>query len=252
MEKEDCEQLLYSNCKEIIWVLRITNLEDSSTKFHQSFAIDSSGTLMTGASTLRLTSSHEIHARRLNSNNFDLKAIVIHWNRECNIFVLKVEGASDCKFGKFCDDGILDANKEVVNIGTQSRSVIGSFWKGKVSFPCRDVRIPTDRKTCADYVCDMNITPEYRVMGDLFSGMTKNQPHFHPSVPLIQIEGIYPSVESRGGPIFDIRGKIIGMSFADYGPYLIGIHVSVLKQVQQDLRAIVDDGSGPSMRGARD
>ncbi|XP_050203999.1 uncharacterized protein LOC126654012 [Mercurialis annua] len=233
---------LYTTGKHIIWIVKFEFMEyvdTLETAFCSGFSIDGTGLVMTCAQPFQKCQgkpSLVISARRLDENGIFHEAELVYQKPQWDVMLLKVKGISDTTFGKLVDDGSLYAGQPVFMISAAGE-LVASFLRGMVAFPCyhnADLP-PDDGTTCADIVPNSwdSIT-KHRVMGDLCSLDGYRGLPIHPLLPIIQINSSIHAGSSHGCPIFNLMGEIVGMIIG-LSDVVIGIHVSALRQVVQEL-----------------
>lgn len=230
--------------KNIIWVLTWEN--DSYLK--TGFAVSDSGHIMTTANLFNTGMIPLIKARRLDQDTFNIAELVKIFP-EWNLAMLKVNNRTP--FGQFPSNGDLVAKQSLLYIGHPNR-YIGHCLFGRVSFPCLDMvtlpTLPTDGDTLTCKLYQSNETLPYRVLGDIYNSnyfrnknddtTTKFMEDLHPLIPIIQangfcwnkeFEGEFGGDGLEGGPMFDSKGKVVGMMFTEEEGCQLGIHASLLK-----------------------
>lgn len=93
----------------------------------------------------------------------------------------------------------------------------------------------------------ITLTPQYRVLGDIWVRGCSSAKEFDPNIPLIQMYNFaYITHGREGGPLFNAEGYIVGMMMGQYCDYDIAIHVSLLKAFWEEKKprtsAISQDG----------
>lgn len=206
----------------------------------------------------------EITARRLDENN-SVNSTIVHVKEEWDVAMLKVE-VHDCQFGVLVSDNALCCGQPLVCIGNLLHCV-GSYMLGRVVFDCAEhVYVPgeEDKKmTCKTYVSTVwEYAPESRIFGDIWNEeffnnikesskgarnanneSLKFEEKLHPLIPIVHCNGFSTQYGCWGGPIFNLRGEIVGMLVSTVDNYDIGIHVAVLRKFKND---VLEKTGGPS------
>lgn len=236
---------LHENLKPIIWLIEVSGtIKKEETKvFATGFSMRNDGLVMTCAHTIRGMIVREIKARRLNEEKFETAKIKNMWPK-WDLALLQVDKVIDCSVGEFVSDGSLWEGQRLLYIG-HSRNLVGSYLIGRACFPCiADVIPPKNSETCGEYdPTARKKTPEYRVMGHVWNTeyFTRNrdvsspfEKSLVPTVPIIQCNGFNTGPGCSGGPIFNMKGKVVGMLIAGLDGYDIAIHVAALKMFFSD------------------
>ncbi|XP_009608604.1 uncharacterized protein [Nicotiana tomentosiformis] len=112
---------------------------------------------------------------------------------------------------------------------------------GKVAFGCvDDIEIPIGSVTCRTYTSTaMETPPKFRIMGDVWnvhvlgnSSVGKSfEKNLHPCTPIIQMYGLICGEGSSGGPVFNVKGEVVGMVSGSASGYEYAIHVATLREI---------------------
>ncbi|XP_050237531.1 uncharacterized protein LOC126687159 [Mercurialis annua] len=246
---------LNTELKSIVWVLRVycpNNNNQIVESFSTAFSIDRNGLIMTSAHTF-VKRPYIITARRLHDVSFLHKVEEVHIKHTWDIAVLRVKNVSDCNFGRLAVDRSLFVGQKLLHIGHPG-NLVGSLFVGTVAFPCMDdVDVPQDNQICSNYICTaLDITPRYRIMGhiwnvDAWIKAKQNEYEFerqlHPQTPIIQIYGLGSREGCSGGPVFNIKGEIVGIMSMGFLGFEIAIHSSLLRQVLSETEEKMQGGN---------
>ncbi|XP_050237532.1 uncharacterized protein LOC126687161 [Mercurialis annua] len=241
--------------KGIVWVLRLAHQSQDNAliyTFATAFSVDNNGLIMTSAFPFRNKPLPCINARRLDDDAFLYEVKVVRIKSRWNVALLRVKNVPCCNFGRFAVDSSLFEGQKVLHMGHPG-NFVGSLTVGTVVFPCVDnVHVPLDNQKCENYTCTaLNITPQYRIMGNIWnSGVWVGadledyvfERQLHPQTPIIQIYGLGFRDGCLGGPVFNIRGEIVGMMSMSHLNFEIAIHGSLLRQVLSEIEEKKEGG----------
>lgn len=233
---------LLNLAKASVFVLKISGQfkkRKEKVIYASGFSIGVNGVLMTCASVLTNVSSLKIQVRSLNQEGFNETANVVHLSPEWDLALLKVGTINSSASMALAIDGSIFEGETLFHIG-HPHNFVGSFLTGRAAYPCfENVILPNDSSTCEEYTCDpLSLTPRYRIMGhiwndDVFGKLDDEEFEFernlHPRIPIIQCAGMSCEDGCLGGPVFNDRGKIVGMMVAEVHGYQIAIHVTLLR-----------------------
>ncbi|VFQ59407.1 unnamed protein product [Cuscuta campestris] len=236
----ESSDLLYL-AKASVFVLKISGHFKKKKKaiYASGFSIGVDGVLMTCARVLTNIKSLKIEVRSLDEEGFNRTAKLVLLSTEWDLALLEVDRINSSASMTLAMDGSISEGEALFHIG-HPHNFIGSFLTGRAAYSCvESVILPSDSCTCAKYACDpLDSTPRYRIMCHIWNDEVFAQFHgkefqfeknLHPHVPIIKCAGLSCEDGCLGGPVFNDRGKIVGMMVAQVHGYQISIHVTLLR-----------------------
>lgn len=210
-------------------------------KWGTAFSVTNDGVLLTCASYLYNLENCSFEARRLDMEGFMSSVDIININNSWDLLLLKVNGVNDIQFGDLATDGSLHEGSILLSISNPSKFE-RTFGLTHVMFPCvEDVILPNSletKMTCSNYdnyPHAIDRTPAYRIMGHIWNKSTLDDSRsyygmLHPMIPIIQFGNLCVGVGSSGGPLFNVRGEVVGMIAYDVSYSMYGVHVTLIRE----------------------
>ncbi|XP_015064958.1 uncharacterized protein LOC107010226 isoform X2 [Solanum pennellii] len=249
-------QQLYNRFKPVLWVVRIKYIAENRhmETFGTAFSVSSDGLLLTTSHFFPKT-FYELDVRRLDEPNFQ-SATVAYEKPKWDVLLLQLIDMNDCPYVGLNNNDSLSVGQILLHIG-HPYNFVGSFLTGKIAFECKgNIEIPRTNLTCKSYTPSaLETTPEYRIMGDIWNRHVFVDPrsftyekNLHPFVPVIQMCGFICGEGCSGGPVFNVRGEVVGMVAMSANGYEIAIHVAILRET---LRLFKEQHSDDDENGKR-
>ncbi|KAG5561174.1 hypothetical protein RHGRI_004258 [Rhododendron griersonianum] len=236
---------LEDETKNGIWDDRYTLEEEDEEKFIRGTGVimNSRGFILTCAQLIPPNFS-KIQFRRVNDESFS-ECVLVARKADLDLAVVrpvKDEGVvSD--FGKFGFREFIDVGMEVFSIA-HPRDLCYSLVIGQVTVPCL-----YDGTAPSDYPRDQ--TPISRLVGFVVDDKLDDElKHLAKDLQLIQINNFHGTNNlertSFGAPVFDSRGRVIGLNTFVLEEMDFAIHMSVLEKFwKENVSEPQENGSDP-------
>ncbi|XP_058198737.1 uncharacterized protein LOC131314231 isoform X2 [Rhododendron vialii] len=240
------DTMLEDGTKNGIWDGKYTLEEEDEEKFIRGGGVimNSRGFILTCAQLIPPNFS-KIQFRRVNDESFS-ECVLVARKEDLDLAIVrpvKDEGAvSD--FGKFGFQEFIDVGMEVFSIAHPG-DLCYSLVIGQVAFPCL-----YDGTAPSDYPRDQ--TPSSRLVGFVVDDQRDDElKHLAKDLQLIQINNFHGTHNlarrtSFGAPVFDSRGRVIGLSTFVLEEMDFAIHMSVLEKFwKENVSEPQENGSDP-------
>ncbi|XP_050205786.1 uncharacterized protein LOC126655593 isoform X2 [Mercurialis annua] len=238
-EYETWKAIYHQRISNTIWVVRLETLVDgrSMVSTGTGFSIDGDGHIMTCNHVLDTREKATVSVRKTKGLPHWIRATIVRTYPMYDIAILKKPTTLRKDREIFAEDGSLVVGQTVAHIGNPY-NMFGSFFRGKVSFPIfKDAAIPQDSQTCRNF--KSNIIefepPRHSIMGHIWNSINRNfdTSELHPQIPLIHINGFGICSGCSGGPVYNLKGEVIGMVILSDRYETVAIHVNLLRYVSE-------------------